>query len=231
MNNEERDSQLSAMFDDELPEAECELLARRLARDEALKARWGRYATIGAAIRAERGLTLENRLALRVASAVSTEPSLASTAGVRSSAPGRSALVRWGQPAVGAALAAGVAMFAVLWMRDRSPTPTLLTQQPTPIAAHAVAASPAPVLLSAAIRTGSRKSRAGTNNSYTVPVTISGTAMVPPAQLANYVVAHSQFAMPWLRGTVLSSLDTAESATSAAPPAQSAGMRDAAEAR
>ena len=36
--NEELDSQLSAMFDDELPPAECELLARRLSRDDALKA-------------------------------------------------------------------------------------------------------------------------------------------------------------------------------------------------
>ena len=35
--SEERDSQLSAMFDGELPAGECELLARRLVRDEALK--------------------------------------------------------------------------------------------------------------------------------------------------------------------------------------------------
>ena len=49
--NEELDSQLSAMFDNELPAAECELLARRLSRDEDLKARWGRYAAIGATIR------------------------------------------------------------------------------------------------------------------------------------------------------------------------------------
>ena len=37
--NEELDSQLSAMFDDALPSQECELLARRLSRDELLKAR------------------------------------------------------------------------------------------------------------------------------------------------------------------------------------------------
>ena len=55
MNNEQLDSQLSAMFDDELPEPECELLARRLARDEGLKARWGRYAVIAACVRMERG--------------------------------------------------------------------------------------------------------------------------------------------------------------------------------
>ena len=37
----ERDSQLSAMFDGELPSAECELLARRLTRDELLQDVWG----------------------------------------------------------------------------------------------------------------------------------------------------------------------------------------------
>ena len=41
MNNEELDSQLSAMFDDELPPAECELLARRLSRDEQLQGALG----------------------------------------------------------------------------------------------------------------------------------------------------------------------------------------------
>ena len=46
--NEELDSQLSAMFDDELPEDQCQLLARRLSRDDALKARWRRYAVMGA---------------------------------------------------------------------------------------------------------------------------------------------------------------------------------------
>ena len=54
--NEELDSQLSAMFDDELASAACELLARRLSRDGELKARWERYAVIAAAIRAERGV-------------------------------------------------------------------------------------------------------------------------------------------------------------------------------
>ena len=51
--NEELDSQLSAMFDDELPTGECELLARRLSRDAALQSRWGRYAAIGAAMRGD----------------------------------------------------------------------------------------------------------------------------------------------------------------------------------
>ena len=50
MNEHERASQLSAMFDGELPAAECELLSRRLARDEQLRATWSRYAVIGAVI-------------------------------------------------------------------------------------------------------------------------------------------------------------------------------------
>ena len=52
----ERDSQLSAMFDGELSAGECELIARRLSRDEALRSQWSRFSMIGAAIRAERGV-------------------------------------------------------------------------------------------------------------------------------------------------------------------------------
>ena len=77
--NEELDSQLSAMFDNELPAAECELLARRLSRDEDLKARWGRYAAIGATIRAEGGLRLNSGLALRVSTAIASEPAAAAS--------------------------------------------------------------------------------------------------------------------------------------------------------
>ena len=69
----ERDSQLSAMFDGELPGAECELLARRLTRDEALRAQWSRFSMIGAALRAERGVALHDRVAWRVQSVVAQE--------------------------------------------------------------------------------------------------------------------------------------------------------------
>ena len=74
MNNEELDSQLSAMFDDELPAVECELLARRLSRDEELRGRWSRYAAIGATIRAEGGTRLNAELARRVSVVIATEP-------------------------------------------------------------------------------------------------------------------------------------------------------------
>ena len=53
VNQDEVESQLSAMFDGELPAAECELLSRRIDRDENLRGRWSRYALIGAAMRSE----------------------------------------------------------------------------------------------------------------------------------------------------------------------------------
>ena len=69
----ERDSQLSAMFDGELSAAECELLARRLTRDEALRAQWSRFALIGAALRAERGVKCTTG-SPRVQAALAQEP-------------------------------------------------------------------------------------------------------------------------------------------------------------
>src|SRR5438552_3912321 len=114
MSNEELDSQLSAMFDDELPAPQCELLARRLERDEALKARWGRYATIGAAIRAEHGVRLQSNLPLRVSAAVFAEPSASASGTRKQRGLPLPSLKQWGQPVAGAALAAGVAMLAVL---------------------------------------------------------------------------------------------------------------------
>src|SRR6187399_1330274 len=78
----ERDSQLSAMFDGELSAAECELLARRLTRDDALRAQWSRYSMIGAALRAERGVKLHDRIAVRVQAQITQEASYGdSTAG------------------------------------------------------------------------------------------------------------------------------------------------------
>jgi sigma-E factor negative regulatory protein RseA len=205
--NDELDSQLSAMFDDELPAQECELLARRLARDEALKARWGRFATIGAAIRAERGLRLDSPLSLRVSSVIAAEPSLL----VGSARTGRrshpSTLGRWWQPVAGAAMAASVAALAVLWMRQQSPEPSLIAQIPTPQSARAVQIPIAPA----------SSSRAVEPDSYVVPATSESRSIVPPTVLANYVVAHSEFSMPLLRHNLLSALMAAE--TGAGVPA------------
>jgi sigma-E factor negative regulatory protein RseA len=204
---EELDSQLSAMFDDELPEAECQLLARRLSRDEALKARWRRYAVIGAAVRSERGVRLETNLAARVSAAISAEPALAgaAVAGKRAGAGGG---LRWWQPVAGGAIAAGVAALSVLWIRGQSPVDSDLQ----------LARYGAPTTITSPTSTPSVAGDASTGDSsstiYVVPPAAeSHTALVPQAELANFVVAHSEFSTPMNRRNLLSALVASESGT------------------
>lgn len=216
--NEELDSQLSAMFDDELASAECELLARRLSRDEQLKARWGRYAVIGAAIRAERGVRLHARVATRVSHVMRTEPVLSSRA-MAGAAAGR-----WWRPLAGAAVAAGVAAVSILWLRAQTPDAGALTAGP-PLASLPVARVAQPSA-APAVRTVERTGRA---DSYVVPPATHGNAaVVPVPELANYVVAHSLFSTPVARGTLLSSFMTNDTAAGVASAVSSvAGPSDA----
>jgi sigma-E factor negative regulatory protein RseA len=202
--NEELDSQLSAMFDDELPSAECELLARRLSRDEQLKARWGRYAVIGAAIRAERGVRLHARVAGRVRAIVSSEPPLGARAAARAGVP------RWWRPVAGAAVAAGVAALSILWLRAQAPLNAPLA---------AVVAPATPAAGRAAARTAPAPARnAGTPDSYILPpARHAAAAVVPATELASYVVAHSMFSQPVARGNLLSSFIASESGGTASP--------------
>lgn len=189
--NEELDSQLSAMFDDELPPAECELLARRLSRDELLKARWGRYAIMSAVIRAERGVRLNAPLAGRVNAVLLAEPALAAQAAPRDRTATR---LRWWQPLAGSAVAAGVAAVSILWLRSHTPD--------APLAARVI--SPAAV--------GTAPAGAPQGDIYTVPVPKPPAALVPSTELANYVVAHSMFSPPVARRNLLSAFMTSEPA-------------------
>jgi sigma-E factor negative regulatory protein RseA len=202
--NEELDSQLSAMFDNELPAAECELLARRLSRDEDLKARWSRYAAIGATIRAEGGLRLNSNLAVRVNNAISAEPAVVAAKVIEPSREKtRKATPRWLMPLGGIALAASVAAASILFLRYESPMspvaqslPEAATSTQTLVAKNAVPAAP---------------------DSYTVPKTLSRRSIVPSTQLANYVVAHSEFSSPVNRRNLLSAFMASESGTAGAP--------------
>jgi hypothetical protein len=193
--NEELDSQLSAMFDDELPISECELLARRLARDELLKARWGRYAVVGAVIRAERGVRLNAPLAGRVNALLSAEPDHSAAAVPAQKSAAR---VGWWQPVAGGALAAGVAVVSVLWLR---------AQAPLPGGGMTAARAPAPAMVPVV----------AVADSYVVPPTPAVRPMlVPSTELANYVVAHSVVSSPVARRNLLSSFITSEPAAAGA---------------
>jgi sigma-E factor negative regulatory protein RseA len=216
--NEELDSQLSAMFDGELPPAECELLARRLSRDEQLKARWGRYAVIGATIRAEGGVRLNADLARRVSAAITKEPNLAAAHAVR--APSR-ASINWLRPVAGVGVAAGVAALSIIWMRSQGIDQPVIQQT-------AVAQEAAPVATDArlvacagpgcrqpsnggAVLTPTADSQA--DGSYVVPKPSGRRSMVGGTELANYVVAHSEFSSPMTRRNLLSALMAGESGT------------------
>jgi sigma-E factor negative regulatory protein RseA len=198
--NEELDSQLSAMFDDELPEDQCLLLARRLSRDDALKARWRRYAVVGAAIRAERQgagavtVRLETNLAARVSATISSEPALAADA-VAQGGGRKVAGMRWWQPVAGGAIAAGVAAMSVLWIRAQAPIggESLVAENAAAPAAftQVVADNSAP-------------------ESYVVPAAVERTPIMPSAELANYVIAHSEFSAPVSRRNMLSALVASE---------------------
>ncbi|HEY2275397.1 MAG TPA: sigma-E factor negative regulatory protein [Steroidobacteraceae bacterium] len=194
--NEELDSQLSAMFDDELATAECELLARRLSRDTELRARWERYAVIAAAIRAERGVRLNARVARRVSVIVGAEPALAAAA-----ASGH-APRRWLRPVAGAAVAASVAAVSILWLRGHT-VPGAVVAAPE-LAAVPASRVTAPAVVRAAART------AGPDSYVVPPATRGATAIVPATELANYVVAHSTFSPPVARRNLLSSFMTSE---------------------
>ena len=201
--NEELDSQLSAMFDDELPAAECELLARRLSRDEQLKARWGRYAVIGATIRAEGGVRLNAPLASRVSAAIASEAPLAAEPAPQ---PKKRAQFRWWQPVASAAAVAGVAAGAILWMRAQSPDTTALVAQTTPAVPAFATVGTTPVSAVAQVNSAEP-------DSYVVPKTPNRHQLVVPStELANYVVAHSEFSSPVARRNLLSSFMASESA-------------------
>lgn len=213
--NGERDSQLSAMFDDELPAAECELLARRLVRDDALRAQWSRYSMIGAALRAERGIALHDRVATRVQATISQEvtyDNAADTASVRAvTAPGevlrRAASRRWtrlAKPMFGAGIAASVAAASILFLREgRDTQPEILAANPLAAVATStpesivVTNAPAPAQLAA------NRSSNGEPSVYTTPSPTSQSSIVPPARLANYVVAHSEYSGPLSRRMAL----------------------------
>jgi sigma-E factor negative regulatory protein RseA len=196
--NEELDSQLSAMFDDELPPAQCELLARRLSRDEDLKARWGRYAAIGATIRSEGGARLSADLARRVNAAISSEPAVVAEPVRQASRPLTS---RFWAPIGGLAVAASVAAAAIIWVRFQTfpaQGPAMAqTTAATTAGIHAAATAPGDV-------------------SYVVPKAIATRSIVPATQLANYVVAHSEFSSPVNRRNLLSALMVSESGTAGA---------------
>jgi negative regulator of sigma E activity len=213
----ERDSQLSAMFDDELLAGECELLARRLSRDEALRAQWSRYSMIGAALRAERGVALHDRVAQRVQSAISKETSYGEAGAadaVRSGAAesvARTSGRRWrnfGYPVAGASIAAGVAAISIFWLQGAQ-DPVDLPLQASSSVPTSIVLTPEPDATPVAIDTAPER-RVASSTDYSTPAPSSTPSIAPPGRLANYVVAHSEYSGPITRRMALMGIVGAE---------------------
>jgi len=232
----ERDSQLSAMFDGELAAAECELLARRLTRDETLRSLWSRYSMIGAALRAERGVALDDRVAWRVQSVIAQETSYGDASSVDSASPMRASAnaatgtvratagerwMRFARPVVGASIAAGVAAMSIIWLQGQVTTDSsLIASNPIP---QSVVLKPETVGTTVALnRTPAvvAPSVSGEPERYSTPAPSSQTSLAPQARLANYVVAHSEYSGPLSRRMALLGLVASEGAGDAALPSE-----------
>jgi sigma-E factor negative regulatory protein RseA len=194
MNEQEQMSQLSALFDNELPPAEAELVIRRVLKDPALRARWTRYALIGACVRDEpiRVSAAQPDLAERVRMRLATEaerPQVADHAIARY--PGeRRGWSQFGRGALGGAIAAGVATVALILVRSLGPQAAGPAMQMADAPAQAAPMSQPQAIVALPAAAPTLVAAVDTPPpSYTTPVDNSTQRISGP--LATYVVAHS----------------------------------------
>jgi hypothetical protein len=211
VNQDQVESQLSAMFDGELPVAECELLSRRVDRDENLRARWSRYALIGAAMRSEPVAAARMGFASRVSAALSAESRPRS---------GRQRRLLWNS-ALAATLVAAVAGVSITMLRDDTSRFDAPGREATagvaidasvaafPAAARkSTAPDGAPAALPApAVAPGSMSHEPW---SYVTPTGVGSGSSALRTQLADFMVAHSAYSTPLIRTNLMSVLVSSE---------------------
>ena len=125
-------SQLSAMVDGELPDAEMNLALRRLSRDNDTQGRWERYHLISDAVQGHLPAVFDAGFATRLREAIDREPLPQPT--VRS-------LPAWYKPVTGFALAASVVLTALFGLQLTQPDAALLPDSNSPLAASTSSAS------------------------------------------------------------------------------------------
>jgi hypothetical protein len=182
---------------------------------------------IGAALRAERGVALHDRVALRVQSVLAREASYGDAATVDNSragarvpaadAAGRRRWSRVGAPLAGASIAASVAAVSIFWLRG-SQEPGMETLAST-TAPTTVLVAPEPAGTTVAVNSSPARSAATDETGlYSTPAPSSATSIAPPARLANYVVAHSEYSGPLTRRMALLGIVGAESGEGTVAP-------------
>src|ERR1700674_5251269 len=189
--------QVSAFLDGELPNAETELLLKRLTRDAELRESFGRFAMIGEALRGQGSHILAGGFASRVNLAIDGEPSQVAAHAQQSR------VARWWRPLAGVTVAAGVAAVAIVALQQRAVSPGLpgasaLTAQGNRVAPNMVAAQ------NASLQGGGGPREA---LSYTVPASPADAPLaVASGRLTNYVFAHSKYSLGLGQRSVLADL-------------------------
>jgi len=196
--------QLSAFLDGELPEAETTLLLKRLERDDDLRGTLSRYSLIGAVLRKDGDAPAARHVAARVSAAIAREPSL-DRARRRPAGP-----PRWIKPAAGLAVAASVAMATIVllpqWIGGDASTVVVASTAP-----DATVSPGGGVTLASAQVVPVAATFDEPAQSYTTPQA-SPEAVVPlsSAQLASYLVAHSEYTSPLARSSIVTGTVTEE---------------------
>ena len=186
--------QLSALLDGELPPEQTQLVMTRLERDPERRARLARYAAVGAVLRGERNATRFD-FAERVSAAIAAEPTRGPPA-IRRAAS-------WLRPLAGLGVAAAVAGLALTLLPRHT---ALEPQAPPPLASLRTPLRAATVAAAAPARARSYGAAVEPPSYVTPNATTPGLAVIPSAELARYVVAHSAVSMPLTGRSVLTSL-------------------------
>ncbi len=231
MTGHERESQLSAMFDGELPAEECELLARRLSRDEQMRRSYAHYALIGSVIRneplASGAFADKVHGALRAGSVTAVASSSRTAQGETQatealagmSAEGAAGVARarnrWAWPLGAVGLAASVAVVALLSLDPatiQSPaSPSMVADQATEMAVvEEVVTARESQSMVAEVIIPDRPTSLEPESYVTPPVEglVPERKLAPTIQLANYVVAHGTVSAPMMRHSALSAFIT-----------------------
>jgi hypothetical protein len=188
-----------------LPDPESALLLKRLERDDELRGALSRYSLIGAVLRSDGDVPAARHVAARVSAAIAREPSRNIRLG---SMPRRDS---FGRAAAGLAVAAGVAFGAVLLVQQMpavdagGPAAVVASAELSPVQAVADE-TPAPDAPA---------------EPYVTPPAADVPTGIPPAELANYLVAHYGYASPLVRRSVGAGLisDDDPSLVEITPPA------------
>ncbi len=202
--------QLSAFLDGELPEPESALLLKRLERDDELRGALSRYSLIGAVLRHDGDVPAARQVAARVSAVIAREP--AGAFGLARRFRSGAAL----RPLAGLGVAAGVAAMALLLVEPSAVQDPVVQE---PLLAQVEDAPIEPVL-------SAPDPEEPPAQPYTTPPAGDGPGNLPAVQFANYLVAHSSYASPLVRSSIVAGLIIAPDTAGAPDLPASADTRD-----